>query len=100
MQEINREDLLQLVKFYKDKVSELELQYVLLQIDNNKKLNSLKTESENNKQIYENSLIKVKEESLQAVYDIKEKKDRIIEDLKKKNKELSSNSLNSKKTKK
>jgi hypothetical protein len=91
MEELSKEDLFKILKFYKDKASELEFQYLILQINNSKEVEKLNKELLKNKEFFDQSLLEIKESSLQSVYTIKEEKDKIIESLKKKNKEFTKN---------
>ena len=49
MSALEKEDLVDIVKFYKDKVSEIEFQYLVLQIDNKKNIKELNEEFERQK---------------------------------------------------
>jgi hypothetical protein len=88
IEEFSKEDLFKILKFYKDKTSELEFQYLILQINNGKEVEKLNKELLANKEFFDQSILEIKESSLQSVYTIKEEKDKTIEALKKKNKEL------------
>ena len=81
---LSKQDLLQIIEFYKTKVSQQELSYLVLQLETNNKVKSLNDKIDSNIADYEKQIKDLKSHSLYLAELEKQAKDKEIQNIIKK----------------
>ena len=79
MENLSKQDLFQIIEFYKGKVSQQELSYLVLQLETNNKIKSLNDKIDSNLADYEKNVTDLKNHSLFLVELEKQAKEKEIE---------------------
>ncbi len=79
MEHLSKQDLFQIIEFYKTKVSQQELSYLVLQLEGNNKVKSLNDKIDSNTADYEKSISDLKNHSLFLLELEKQAKEKEIE---------------------
>lgn len=82
--QLSKEDLLQIIDFYKNKASQQELQYLILQVDTNNKIKALKDKIDSDAADHAKDLENLQNHSLVLVENAKQLKQKEIDSLIKK----------------
>ena len=84
MENLSKQDLFQIIEFYKTKVSQQELSYLVLQLESNNKVKSLNDKIDSNIADYEKQIKDLKSHSLYLAELEKQAKDKEIQSIIKK----------------
>jgi hypothetical protein len=79
LEHLSKQDLFQIIEFYKTKVSQQELSYLVLQLEGNNKVKSLNDKIDSNTADYEKSISDLKNHSLFLLELEKQAKEKEIE---------------------
>ena len=79
MENLSKQDLFQIIEFYKTKVSQQELSYLVLQLEGNNKIKALNDKIDSNTADYEKNITDLKNHSLFLVELEKQAKEKEVE---------------------
>ena len=99
MEDLTKEDLFQILEFYKSKISQQELTYLVLQLETNKKIKSLNDKIDSDRADYLRNIEIVQNHSVVLVENEKKIKQKEIENIIKKYEKINNTVLEKKITK-
>jgi len=79
MENLSKQDLIQIIDFYKNKASQQELQYLLLQVDTNNKIKALKDKIDSDTADYAKHVEDLQNHSIVLLENEKAKKQKEID---------------------